>query len=82
MPAVCFLGAGACNLPHRRSQTHIRCVELDVVESVDEVGAELQAEPLRNQEVLMQAEIDIGKWGERNDPSCGAQLPKLPTAGG
>src|ERR1035437_3751744 len=51
------LGAG--NLSHRGSQTHIRCVELDMVESIDEVGSELQPESLRYREVLMQTEVDV-----------------------
>jgi hypothetical protein len=38
------LGAG--DLPHGCSQAHIRCVQLRVVEGVDEVGSELQPEPL------------------------------------
>ena len=40
-------GLGTCNLSHRGSQAHVWCVELDVVESIDEVGSELQTEPLR-----------------------------------
>src|SRR5271169_649550 len=47
------------NLPHCGSQTHIRCVELGVVESIYEVGSELHSEPLSNGEVLMQTEVDI-----------------------
>src|SRR4029077_786577 len=65
-------GLGACNLPHRGSQTHIRCVELDVVEGIDEVGSELQFEPLRNHEILMQAQIDVGvmRGGYRSELRC------------
>ena len=51
------LGAG--NLPHRRSQGHVGCVVLDMVEGVNEVGSELQPESLGNREVLMQAEVNI-----------------------
>lgn len=51
------LGAG--NLSHRRSQTHIRCIELDMVESIDEVGSELQPESLAHREVLMQTQVDV-----------------------
>ena len=49
----------AGNLPHRRSQTHVRSIVLNVVGTVDEVGAELQFEPLCDLEVFMQAEIQI-----------------------
>lgn len=51
------LGTG--DLSHRGSQTHVRCVELHVVERVDEVASELQAESLSNREVLMQTEVDV-----------------------
>ena len=51
------LGAG--DLAHCRSQGHVRCVVLDMVEGVDEVGSELQPESLGNREVLMQAEVNI-----------------------
>ena len=51
---------GACNLPHRRSQTHVGCVQLDVVESIDEVGSELQPDPLRKGEILVQTHVNIG----------------------
>ena len=40
-------GLSARNLSHRGSQAHVWCVELDVVESIDEVGSELQTKPLR-----------------------------------
>jgi hypothetical protein len=39
------LGAG--NLPHRGSKAHAWRVELYVVKRIDEVGSELQLEPLR-----------------------------------
>jgi len=37
---------GARNLSHRSSKAHVWCVQLDVVESIDEVGPKLQSEPL------------------------------------
>ena len=41
------LGAlGARNLSHRRSKVHVWCVELNMVERIDEVGPKLQPEPL------------------------------------
>src|SRR5258708_24421318 len=52
------LGVG--NLSHGRSKAHIRCVELDVVECIDEVSSELQPEPLRECEVLMQTQVYVG----------------------
>ena len=51
------LGAG--DLPHRGSQTHTRCIVLDMVEGVDEVSPELQPESLCKWKVLMQAEVNI-----------------------
>ena len=52
-------GLGAFDLSHAGTDAHIRCVELDVVEHVDEVGSELQAEPLRKLEVLVQAQVYV-----------------------
>ena len=52
-------GLGTCNLSHRGSQAHVWCVELDVVESVNEISSELEAEPLRQQKVLMQTQIYV-----------------------
>ncbi len=51
------------------STAHVRCVELHVVESVDEVGPELQLEPFGKLEVLMQTEVDVVKCGDRSHPS-------------
>ncbi len=65
-------GLGAGNLSHRGwrlaglnrcGQTHVRCVELDMVESVDEVGSELQPESLSDWEILMQTHVDVGVVG-------------------
>ena len=56
-------GLGTGNLSHRGSQTHVGCVELDMVESVDEVGPELQLESLRDWEVFMQTHVDVGVMG-------------------
>ena len=53
-------GLGSCNLPHRGSQGHVWGVELDVVESIDEVGSELQTKPLRYLKVLMQTQVYVG----------------------
>ena len=47
-------GLSTRNLSHLGSQAHVGCVELDVVESIDEVGSELQTKPLRYLKVLMQ----------------------------
>ena len=52
-----WLGAG--DLPHRGAQAHVRRVVLDMVERINEVAPELQSEPLRNREVLMQTQVDI-----------------------
>src|SRR3954453_21336638 len=52
-----------CNLSHRGSQPHIGCVELDMVECVDEVGSELQSEPLREREVFMHTHVDVSVMG-------------------
>ena len=54
---------GTCNLSHRSAQAHVRCVELDMVEGVDEVGPELQPEPLPDWEVFVQAQVDVGVVG-------------------
>ncbi len=55
-----FLGGWALVIcPIVAPMTHIRCVELDVVESIDEVGSELHPESLRYREVLMQTEVDV-----------------------
>lgn len=35
-------GLGARNLSHRSSKAHVWCVELHVVERIDEVGPKLQ----------------------------------------
>src|ERR1700738_1492081 len=51
---------GTVNLPHRRSKTHIRRVELNVVKRIDEVSSELQPEPLSELEVLMQTQVYVG----------------------
>lgn len=53
-------GLGTGNLPHRGSQAHVGCVELDVIESVDEIGSELQPEPLSDWEVFVQTHVDVG----------------------
>ena len=50
---------GGRDLSHTVTQTHVRCVELDVVESVNEISSELEAEPLRQQKVLMQTQIYV-----------------------
>ena len=55
------LGTG--NLSHRGSQTHVGCVVLDMVESVDEVGPELQPESLSDREILVHAHVDVGVTG-------------------
>jgi len=56
-------GLGPGNLSHRGSQAHVGCIELDMVESVDEVGPELQPEPLSDWEVLMHTHVNIGVSG-------------------
>ena len=53
-------GLGAGNLSHRGSQTHVGCVVLGMVESVDEVGSELEPESLADGEVFMHTQIDVG----------------------
>src|SRR3954463_13515789 len=50
---------GASDLSHRRAETHIWCVELNVVEGVDKVASELQPEPLCKLEVLVQTQINV-----------------------
>lgn len=52
-------GLSTGNLPHCGSQAHVRCVELGVVEEVDEVGSELQPESIGEREVLVHAHVDI-----------------------
>src|SRR5205807_10251346 len=52
------LGAG--DLSHRRTQTHVRCVELHVVKGVDEVAAELQPEAFCHLDVFMEAQVQVG----------------------
>ena len=49
-----------CDLPHRGSKAHIGCVELDVIERVDEVGSELQSKLFPDREVFMQTHVYIG----------------------
>ena len=51
----------ACDLPHRGSETHVRCIELDVVECIDKVGPELQSESLSELKVLMQTHVHVGE---------------------
>ena len=46
------LGAG--NLPHGGTEAHVWRIELHVVKRIDEITPELQPEPLRELEVLMQ----------------------------
>src|SRR5256885_8840172 len=49
------------NLSQLRTQVpNVWCVQLDVVEGIDEVSSELQFEPLRNLDVLVQTQIYIG----------------------
>ena len=52
-------GLGTGNLPHRGSQTHVGCVVLDMVKSVDEVGSELQPETLCNWEIFVQTQVNV-----------------------
>ena len=55
-----FLGGWALVIcPIVAPKTHIGCVVLDMVESIDEVGSELQPESLGNREVLMQTEVNV-----------------------
>jgi len=56
-------GLGTGNLSHRGSQTHVWCVVLDMVESVDEVGSELQPELLPDRKVFMHTQVDVGVMG-------------------
>src|SRR5579872_510273 len=51
---------GSCDLAHRGTVTHVGRIVLDVVKRVDEVRAELQAEPLRNGKVLVQTQVHVG----------------------
>ena len=51
----------AGDLPKAASQGRAWRIVLDMVERVDEVGTELQPEPLRDGEVFMQTHIDIGE---------------------
>src|SRR5215475_988648 len=51
---------GICNLPHRWPNARIRRLKVYMVKRVDEVGAELQLEPLRHLKVLVQAEVQVG----------------------
>ena len=51
---------GAANLSHRGTKAHVWCVELHVVKRIDEVTPELQPEPLRELEVLMQTQVYVG----------------------
>ena len=50
---------------------------VDVVESIEEVGAKLQPESLGEREILMQADVPVVVSGPRNPPSCGAQVPNV-----
>src|ERR1700675_1932491 len=50
----------AVDLSHVGAKAHIGCVKLDVVKRVDEIGSELQLEPFREKEVLMQTQVHIG----------------------
>lgn len=52
-------GLGTGNLSHCGSQTHVGRVVLDMVESVYEVGSELQPEPLSDREVFVQTHVDV-----------------------
>src|SRR6266849_2006272 len=68
-------GLGTCNLSHRgcgASEAHVRCIELDVVESVDEVASELQTKPLAELEVLMQTQVHVGvmRRAQRSELRC------------
>ena len=56
-----FLGGWALVICPIVIPTHIRCIELNVVESVDEVGPELQAEPLSELKILMQTHVYVGE---------------------
>jgi hypothetical protein len=50
----------ARNLSHGASQAHVWSVELRMVKGVDEVGSELQPNPLGNQEVFVQTQVHVG----------------------
>ena len=60
-------GLGAGNLSHRGPQIHVGCVELGMVESVDEVGSELQPESLADWEILVHTHVYVGVTG-RSQP--------------
>jgi hypothetical protein len=53
-------GLGTCDLSDRRPQSGVGRVVLDMVKGVDEVGTELQLEPLGKREVLVQTHIHVG----------------------
>jgi hypothetical protein len=59
----------AGDLTHGRSKVHVWSVQVDVVEGIDEVGSELQSEPLCELEVLLQAQVEVRVSGPRNQPS-------------
>src|SRR6266852_3150693 len=65
-------GLGTCNLSHRGSEAHVWCIELDVVESVDEVASKLQTKPLAELEVLMQTQVHVGvmRRAQRSELRC------------
>ena len=53
-------GWALCTSSHAGAKAHVRCVELYVIESVDEVRAELELKPLGQLEVLLQTQVHIG----------------------
>ena len=53
------LGTG--NLSHGGTKAHVWRVELDVVKRIEEVGSELQFEPLCKLQVLMQTQVYVGE---------------------
>jgi len=54
-------GLSAGDLPHRGVDAGVWDVELNMVEEIDEVSSELQLEPLRKLEVLMDTQIYGGE---------------------
>lgn len=72
---------GSRNLPHRSSKTHVWCVELHMVKGIDEVGPELKSEPLREQEVLVQAHVYVGVMRSAQSSELWSAVAKRPHSG-
>src|SRR5579863_10304446 len=66
----------AIDQPHIASQRRSRSIQVDAVEGVDEVGAELQPLRLGDAKVLLQTQVHVEITGSPNRSLCrtGAEL--------